>query len=57
VIRSMRRGAIAEALSADIDGPTIDANNGWRKVEAAKGKMVSVMKLLLVYLSRCTMLF
>jgi hypothetical protein len=35
----MRRGATTEALNADIDGPTIDANNGWRKVEAAKGKM------------------
>jgi hypothetical protein len=27
-----------EALNAGIDGPTIDDNNGWRKVEAAKGK-------------------
>jgi hypothetical protein len=39
VRRSMRRGATTEALNAGIDGPTIDANNGWRKVEAAKGKM------------------
>jgi hypothetical protein len=38
VRRSMQRGATTEALNADIDGPTIDANNGWRKVEA-KGKM------------------
>jgi hypothetical protein len=28
-----------EALNADIDGPTMNTNNGWRKVEAAKGKM------------------
>jgi hypothetical protein len=39
VRRSMRRGATTEALNAGIDGPTIDDNNGWRKVEAAKGKM------------------
>jgi hypothetical protein len=39
VRRSMRRGATMEALNAGIDGPTIDANNGWRKVEAEKGKM------------------
>jgi hypothetical protein len=36
---SMRRGATTEALNAGIDGATIDANNGWRKLEAAKGKM------------------
>jgi hypothetical protein len=35
----MRRGATTEALNADIDAPTIDANNGWQKVESAKGKM------------------
>jgi hypothetical protein len=28
-----------EALNAGIDGPTINDNNGWRKVGAAKGKM------------------
>jgi hypothetical protein len=39
VRRSMRRGATTAALNAGLDGPTIDANNGWRKVEAAKGKM------------------
>jgi hypothetical protein len=39
VSRSIRRGATTEALNAGIDGPTIDANNGWRKVEAVKGKM------------------
>jgi hypothetical protein len=38
VRRSMRKGATAETLNDGIDGPTIDANNGWRKVEAAKGK-------------------
>jgi hypothetical protein len=37
--RSMRRGATTDALNAGIDGPTIDANNGWRKIESAKGKM------------------
>jgi hypothetical protein len=26
-------------LNAGIDGPTIDANNGWQKVESAKAKM------------------
>jgi hypothetical protein len=35
----MRRRVTIEALNAGIDGPTIDANNGWLKVEAAKGKM------------------
>jgi hypothetical protein len=39
VRRSMRRGATTEAPNAGIDGATIDANNGWRNVEAAKGKM------------------
>jgi hypothetical protein len=37
--RSIRRGATTEALNAGIDGPTIDANNGWRKLEATKGNM------------------
>jgi hypothetical protein len=31
----MHRGATTEALNSGIDGPTIDANNGWRKVEVA----------------------
>jgi hypothetical protein len=35
----MRRGATTEAINAGIDGPTIDTNNGWRKVEGGKGKM------------------
>jgi hypothetical protein len=35
----MRRGATMEALNAGIEGPTIDANNGWRNIESAKGKM------------------
>jgi hypothetical protein len=39
VSRSMRRGASTEEFNAGIDGPTIDANNGWRKVEAVNGKM------------------
>jgi hypothetical protein len=39
VRRSMRRGATMEALNTGLDGPTIDANNGWQKAEAAKGKM------------------
>jgi hypothetical protein len=37
VRRSMTKGATTEARNAGIDGATI--NNGWRKVEAAKGKM------------------
>jgi hypothetical protein len=36
---SMRREATTEALNAVMNGPTIDTNNRWRKVEAAKGKM------------------
>jgi hypothetical protein len=32
VRRSMRRGATTEALNAEIDGPTIDTNNGWGKI-------------------------
>jgi hypothetical protein len=39
VTKSMCIGATTEALKANIYGPTIDANNGWRKVEAAKEKM------------------
>jgi hypothetical protein len=39
VRRSMRRGDTAVELNAGIDAPTIYANNGWRKVEAAKGKI------------------
>jgi hypothetical protein len=39
VRRSMHKGATTEALNADIDGPTIDTNNGWQKVEAVKGKI------------------
>jgi hypothetical protein len=39
VRRLMWRGATTEALNTRIDGLTIDANNGWRKVESAKGKM------------------
>jgi hypothetical protein len=37
IMRSMRRGATTDALNAGIDGPTIDSNNGWLKVEASKG--------------------
>jgi hypothetical protein len=33
----MRRGATTEALKTGIDGAAIDANNGWRKVDADKG--------------------
>jgi hypothetical protein len=33
VRRSERRGATTEALNVGIAGPTIDANNGWHKVE------------------------
>jgi hypothetical protein len=39
VRRSTMRGATTAALNAGLDGPTIDVNNRWRKVEAAKGKM------------------
>jgi hypothetical protein len=38
VRKFMRRGATTESLKAGIDGPVIDANNGWRKMEAVKGK-------------------
>jgi hypothetical protein len=37
--RPMRRGATTAALNAGLDGPTIDVNNGWRKLDTAKGKM------------------
>jgi hypothetical protein len=37
--RSIWRGVATEALKVGIFWPTIDANNGWRKVESAKGKM------------------
>jgi hypothetical protein len=39
VRRSMHRCATTEALNTGIDAPTIDVNNSWRKVKAAKGKM------------------
>jgi hypothetical protein len=40
VRRSIHRGATMEALNAGIGGHTIDANNGWRKVEVASGKFL-----------------
>jgi hypothetical protein len=40
--RSMRRGATTEALDVEVDASWIDANNGWRKFERAKGKMPSM---------------
>jgi hypothetical protein len=40
--RSMRRGATTEALNMEVGASWIDANNGWRKVEQAKGKMPSM---------------
>jgi hypothetical protein len=40
VLRSMQWVSITMALNAGIDGPTIDDNNRWRKVEAAKAKML-----------------
>jgi hypothetical protein len=36
---STRRGAIMEATNVRIDGTKIDVNNGWRRIEATKGKM------------------
>jgi hypothetical protein len=39
VRRSMRRGATMDDLNAGLDGLSIDGNNGWRKVEATKGKI------------------
>jgi hypothetical protein len=36
VRRSMRIGATMEALNVGIDGTTIGAHNGWRKVEVAQ---------------------
>jgi hypothetical protein len=40
VRRSMRIGTTMEAPNVGIDGPTIGTNNGWRRVEVAKGKML-----------------
>jgi hypothetical protein len=40
--RSMRRGATTEALDMKVDASWINANNGWRKFERAKGKMPSM---------------
>jgi hypothetical protein len=37
--RSTRRGATTYALNMEVDASRIDANNGWRKFERAKGKM------------------
>jgi hypothetical protein len=39
---TMRRGATTEALNVEVDASWIDANNGWRKNERAKGKMPSM---------------
>jgi hypothetical protein len=45
----MRSAANTEALKAGIDGPTIDANNGWRKVESAKGKNAEIFNAPKIY--------
>jgi hypothetical protein len=37
--RSTRRGATTEDLNMEVDASWIDANNGWQKLERAKGKM------------------
>jgi hypothetical protein len=47
----MRIVETTEALNTGIDGPTINANNGWRKVEAAKGKMPHFFDATKVYSS------
>jgi hypothetical protein len=39
VRRLMRRGATTGALNTGIDGHTVDANNGGRTLESAKGKI------------------
>jgi hypothetical protein len=39
---STRWGATTEALNMEVDASWIDANNGWRKFERAKGKMPSM---------------
>jgi hypothetical protein len=53
VMKSMRRGAITEALNAGIDGPTIHVNNGWRKVEGGSGerKNAKIFNARKIYLS------
>jgi hypothetical protein len=35
----MKRGSTTEVLNEFLDGPTSDVNNGWRNVEATRGKM------------------
>jgi hypothetical protein len=40
--RSMRKGATTGALKIEVHAFWIDANNGWRKFERAKGKMPSM---------------
>jgi hypothetical protein len=51
VRRSMRRWATTEAFNTGIDGPTINTNNGWRKVEVAKGKNANILHAKKVYSS------
>jgi hypothetical protein len=36
--RSFRRGSDSRAIEENLPEPTINLNNHWRKVEAAKGK-------------------
>jgi hypothetical protein len=38
----MRRGATTEALNMEVIFSWVDANNGWRKFECAKGKVLSM---------------
>jgi hypothetical protein len=52
VRRSMRRGETTDTLNAGIDGPTINATNGWQKVEAGKGKVPRFLMR-----QRCTQVF
>jgi hypothetical protein len=51
VRRSMRKGATKEALNSGIDGPAVDANNGWRKVEAAERKNSEISNAPKIYKS------
>jgi hypothetical protein len=41
VFRSFRRGASTEARNGKVKKEDIELNNGWRKVESARGKHVS----------------
>ena len=42
ILRSLQRGTTAKALEAEVTPDRIEMNNFWQKVEASRGKAVSL---------------